>query len=108
MGGAALHAVQSSGVQAVDQRYQAGDAVGDGGIHHLVATARPRLQQRAHDSEGEEHRAAAEIAEQAQAYGPVGSFLQSEAMAQAVAFGAADFAEGVAAFTAKRTPVFGR
>ena len=44
----------------------------------------------------------------AQAFGSVGTYLETEAMAQAVAFGTADFAEGVEAFVSKRRPVFGR
>ena len=43
----------------------------------------------------------------AQAYGPIDGFLQGEALAQAVTFGSDDFAEGVAAFLAKRAPQFG-
>jgi len=38
---------------------------------------------------------------------PIEGFLESEAMAQVVAFGSADFDEGVAAFKAKRKPAFG-
>ena len=41
-----------------------------------------------------------------EAYGSVDRFLFEESMAQAVAFGSTDFAEGVDAFLAKRAPVF--
>ena len=41
-----------------------------------------------------------------QAYGPIERYLQEEGMAQAVAFGSDDFAEGVSAFLGKRRPVF--
>ncbi len=37
---------------------------------------------------------------------PLEGFLESEAMAQVVAFGSGDFDEGVAAFKAKRKPDF--
>ena len=41
-----------------------------------------------------------------QAYGPLDEFLADEAMAQAIAFGSAEFNEGVAAFLGKRKPEF--
>ena len=44
----------------------------------------------------------------ANAYGPIDRYLHEESMAQAVAFGSDDFAEGVAAFLAKRPPRFAR
>lgn len=40
------------------------------------------------------------------AYEPINDFLATEAMAQAVAFGSHEFAEGVSAFRAKRKPDF--
>ncbi|SDJ26889.1 MULTISPECIES: enoyl-CoA hydratase/isomerase family protein [Bradyrhizobium] len=40
------------------------------------------------------------------AYGPINDFFATEAMAQAVAFGSKEFAEGVNAFHAKRKPDF--
>lgn len=40
------------------------------------------------------------------AYGPIDDFFATEAMAQAVAFGSKEFAEGVSAFLAKRKPDF--
>jgi 2-(1,2-epoxy-1,2-dihydrophenyl)acetyl-CoA isomerase len=40
------------------------------------------------------------------AYGPINDFFATEAMAQAVAFGSREFAEGVSAFLAKRKPDF--
>jgi 2-(1,2-epoxy-1,2-dihydrophenyl)acetyl-CoA isomerase len=42
------------------------------------------------------------------AYEPIDNFHDTEAMAQAVAFGSSEFAEGVAAFLAKRKPDFRR
>ena len=43
-----------------------------------------------------------------EAYGPIERFLFEESLAQAVAFGSADFAEGVDAFLTKRRARFGR
>lgn len=43
-----------------------------------------------------------------EAYGSVDRFLFEESLAQAVAFGSTDFAEGVDAFLSKRRPQFGR
>jgi 2-(1,2-epoxy-1,2-dihydrophenyl)acetyl-CoA isomerase len=43
-----------------------------------------------------------------EAYGSIERFLFEESMAQAVAFGSADFAEGVDAFLGKRRAQFGR
>lgn len=43
-----------------------------------------------------------------EAYGSIDRFLLEESMAQAVAFGSADFAEGVDAFLTKRQAQFGR
>lgn len=40
------------------------------------------------------------------AYGPIDDFFATEAMAQAVAFGSREFAEGVSAFLDKRKPDF--
>jgi len=40
------------------------------------------------------------------AYGPIDDFFSTEAMAQAVAFGSREFAEGVSAFLGKRKPDF--
>jgi len=40
------------------------------------------------------------------AFGPINDFFASEAMAQAVAFGSPEFAEGVSAFQGKRKPDF--
>ena len=61
---AALHRAQGAVRLAVKEAHQAGDAIDDGGIHHLPLAARLPFEQRGKDAHRAIHRTAAEIADE--------------------------------------------
>ena len=66
VGAAVVLVEHAHGAEGVEHRHQHGRTVDHGSIDHLPFAGLLRLQQRAHHAEGQEHAAAAEVADQVQ------------------------------------------